>query len=234
MGPAQVWLLDVSALPAAATPVGLRATAGRLVCAVIAAALDCAVADVRTGHTCRRCGSAEHGSLRVLAPADGLRASLSHTPGLVAVAVGAVAVGVDVEAVRGDADWSALAHYVVADGEPRPLPGDLAGWFDLWTRKESALKMTGEGLLRPMPTMRLGEPRGGWSAVTLADDPDGPAPPVGMVSPLDCGPAHRGAVTVAGARPEGSAVVHRPDPVELLADLPVDPGHRAELLAGLR
>jgi 4'-phosphopantetheinyl transferase len=100
-------------------------------------------------------GRSPHGAPVLSGAADGLRGSISHTSGLVAVAVATpgtapVGVGVDVEAVRA-LDAVAFADRWFARDESRwvrSLPPELRvlGVLSLWTRKEAAGKALGVGL----------------------------------------------------------------------------------------
>ncbi|MFE7274722.1 4'-phosphopantetheinyl transferase family protein [Streptomyces sp. NPDC057623] len=102
-----------------------------------------------------RVGRAASGAPELSGAASGLLVGVSHTRGLVTVAVagpgtGALGVGVDVEAVR-PLDALALAgRWFTADEAAwvRALPPALrsAGLLDLWTRKEAAGKSLGTGL----------------------------------------------------------------------------------------
>lgn len=159
----------------------LRVVAGQV--------LEVDPARVLIAHTCLRCGTSEaadahgrpvvagvlsapeagacaaaggHRSGAIVAgSADetGVSLSLSHSGGLVLVAVATGAhVGVDVEQVRPFApellaeilapeELADLHHPAVSVRAPRPadLPAETA--TAIWTRKESVLKATGEGLL---------------------------------------------------------------------------------------
>lgn len=80
-----------------------------------------------------------------------LHFNLSHSGVHVALAVGPEAVGVDVEQLRPARDWEAIARRFFAADEQRWLArfGDSerqARFFELWSRKESLLKATGDGL----------------------------------------------------------------------------------------
>ncbi|MEU5210230.1 4'-phosphopantetheinyl transferase superfamily protein [Streptomyces sp. NPDC020742] len=84
-----------------------------------------------------------------------LHASVSHSGGLIAVAVSTGAeMGVDVETVD-PAKPARLAKRVLDPAELdrfQALPGDQRpqAFFRMWTRKEAVLKATGEGLRLPM------------------------------------------------------------------------------------
>jgi 4'-phosphopantetheinyl transferase len=85
------------------------------------------------------------------APDPGLQFNLSHAGACVALAVGPSAVGVDVEQVRLGRDLEGIARRFFAPEEQRWLARFDASerpqrFFELWSRKESLLKATGEGL----------------------------------------------------------------------------------------
>jgi 4'-phosphopantetheinyl transferase len=85
-------------------------------------------------------------------PADpGLEFNLSHSGHSVALAVGNRPVGVDIELLRPTLDWQPIAKRFFSADEQRWLEGfDSAEqpqqFVALWSRKESLLKATGEGI----------------------------------------------------------------------------------------
>ena len=99
-------------------------------------------------------GTDPYGCPVVLAPdrARPLQLSLSHTPGLIAVALARrLGCGVDVERVRDDVDLELLATAICSPAELawfRRLPpsGRQEAFFGLWTVKEALLKAAGVGL----------------------------------------------------------------------------------------
>jgi 4'-phosphopantetheinyl transferase len=100
---------------------------------------------VQVDRTCARCGAA-HGKPQLLG--TGLHASVTHSQSVVGVAVSQSGpVGLDAEFVS-EVDWEPLTEQVLAPTEP--YPSDRTAFFVYWTRKESVLKATGEGLLQPM------------------------------------------------------------------------------------
>lgn len=144
--------------------------------------------DIVIDRTCDRCGE-PHGRPRILD--SGLRASISHSGGFVAVALTAVAdVGIDIEAIDEQRPYEPLIDYVCGPSE-RSYVGAREDLYVCWTRKESILKAVGVGLAVPMVELTVTAPaappaltayRGGDLAVHMAD-----------VSP---GPGYAGAVTV--------------------------------------
>jgi 4'-phosphopantetheinyl transferase len=125
--------------------------------AVVAACTGRRPADVSFDRTCRQCGR-PHGKPAVT---DGdLEFSVAHSGDLVAVAVAAAPVGVDVEQLEGRArelgggGVQALAGLVFAEREMAALaavaPSDRDRAFLVaWTRKEAVTKARGDGLRVP-------------------------------------------------------------------------------------
>jgi 4'-phosphopantetheinyl transferase len=86
----------------------------------------------------------------------GIHFNLSHTKGLVAVAVGLCEHGLDVEPIR-DAVNLAVARHAFARQEIAWLEGlgagrQAEGFLRLWTLKEAFIKATGLGLSQPLDT----------------------------------------------------------------------------------
>ena len=85
-----------------------------------------------------------------------LRFNVSHSNGLALIAVSAGRrLGVDIEMIRAEVDTLTLAEQFFSLGERaslRSLPNQLRvpAFFACWTRKESFLKATGEGLSFPL------------------------------------------------------------------------------------
>ena len=124
---------------------------------VIAAGTGRRPADVSFDRTCRQCGK-PHGKPAVTG--GDLELSVAHSGDLVAVAVAAAPVGVDVEQMDGrrhelgGGDVQALARLVFAEREMAELaaaaPADRARAFLVaWTRKEAVTKATGDGMRVP-------------------------------------------------------------------------------------
>lgn len=77
--------------------------------------------------------------------------NLSHAGRYVALALGSAPVGVDCERVQSQRDWDAIAARFFAPVECDWLAQFDAGercrrFFELWSRKESVLKASGDGL----------------------------------------------------------------------------------------
>lgn len=101
---------------------------------------------------CGDCGK-PHGKPVIIGSA--LEASVSHSGQRIAVALSEVgSVGIDVEQI-GDRDLSLLLPYVFSPAELAALPDPEASFYRAWTRKESLLKATGEGLRVPMSTLTV-------------------------------------------------------------------------------
>ncbi len=85
-------------------------------------------------------------------PAERLRFSLSHTHGLIAVAVArGWQVGVDVERMREHTDFDVITPSLLAGSEKNWFPqiepaGREAAFVSLWTMKEALLKACGAGI----------------------------------------------------------------------------------------
>jgi 4'-phosphopantetheinyl transferase len=148
---------------------------------------------VAIDRTCPDC-ERPHGRPRL--PGTGLHVSVAHSGDWVAVALTEVApVGVDVEQVI-DIDVSALAKSVLDTDESAGLQS-IRNFFVYWTRKESALKATGDGLTVPMnrvlvsapdePAELLGYPgrqRAGRLVARMCDLVPGPGRGEGYVAAL--------------------------------------------------
>lgn len=123
---------------------------------VLAAHLGTAPSRIAMDRTCR-CGE-QHGKPRLAASPESPGFSLTHSGELVGVALGPDAVGLDVEQQRPLA-VAGLADHVLSEAERAAPPPDAATFLVTWTRKESLLKATGDGLTSPMTAITLGPPR---------------------------------------------------------------------------
>ncbi|MEV6393933.1 4'-phosphopantetheinyl transferase superfamily protein [Streptomyces sp. NPDC051907] len=126
---------------------------------------------------CSHCGG-PHG--RPYVPGDGVHFSLSHTSGLVMIALAGAPVGIDVESVPDPGTVAEVADqlHVQERRELDALPAAErpAAFARCWTRKEALLKATGVGLNEELSRTLVGagaEPasQDDW---LLADLPAGP------------------------------------------------------------
>ena len=119
-----------------------------------------------------------HGKPSLIAPLGDLKFNLSHTPGLVLLAVcRGMNVGVDVERFRSDLNVKEIAGRFFSAAEQRSLlqmPVALSheAFFRCWTRKEAFVKARGEGLSCPLDSFDVSvEPDA--EEVRLTTRPDG-------------------------------------------------------------
>ena len=131
--------------------------------------------------------------------------NLSHSQGLalVALTIGGN-VGVDLEKIRPEADWQALARRFFTAAESRAIDAcaprrRVRAFFACWTRKEAFVKAAGGGIAE------------GFKACAVSVDPDAPA------ELLRAGPVE------FGSGDEGAAW--------WLTDLPAPAGYAAALAA---
>lgn len=127
-----------------------------------------------------RFAAARRGKPFLVDPPGDLRFSMTHTRGMVAVALTeAIEIGVDVEPANRRAESMKLAERFFAPEEAallRALEGEARrdAFFAIWTLKEAVVKATGEGLFRPLDsfvisldpprvTMRDPAAAGAWS-----------------------------------------------------------------------
>jgi 4'-phosphopantetheinyl transferase len=130
---------------------------------------------------CTTCGGA-HGKPRLAHPS--LQVSLSYVAGAVAVAVTDEGpVGVDLERLPAT-DFDGFDGVALAPGETASTTAERAR---LWTRKEAALKATGDGLSRDPRTVDV---RGSTALGAHLLDVDVPGPLAAAVAVL-CGPRPR-------------------------------------------
>ncbi|MFD7614066.1 4'-phosphopantetheinyl transferase family protein [Streptomyces sp. NPDC059828] len=176
-----------------------HATAAVLLRTLAARYAGCPAGRVRVDRTCAGCGQ-PHGKPQL--PGLDLHVSLSHTDDLIAVAVTrAGPVGVDVERIDRGLDHRALARYALSGEETAWFreTEPVTGFYLVWTRKESILKATGDGLRVPMATLTLSAP---GLPVRLLDATAHPGLPArARTTDLRPGPDHVAAVTVLADRP---------------------------------
>lgn len=134
--------------------------------------------------TCGRCGR-QHGKPQVVVGGrpSPLRVSVAHSGGAALFAFAAsTEVGVDVEEVRPDFDWSPVLHDVFSEAERRqteatePDPASRRRrYYERWVAKEAVLKAMGTGLDGPVKEVdTTGGPHTtwrGWAVQPLPLDP---------------------------------------------------------------
>ncbi len=115
-------------------------------------ALGVEARDVSVERTCDGCGG-PHGKPSL--PGTGLFVSVSHSAGVVAVAMTTAApIGVDVEECA-PRDTAGLARSVLAPGERARTAREF---YTYWCRKEAVVKATGAGLRTPLPLVTVSAP----------------------------------------------------------------------------
>lgn len=151
--------------------------------------LDVEPTAINVDRTCSRCG-AGHG--KPLLPGTALHVSVTHSGALVGVAVSTIAqVGLDVEQ-HTDLAYEQLVPLVLADGEPNPR--SRREFLRYWTRKESVVKATGDGLMTDLTTVAVTGPAESAALLSYA----GTELPASMadLNPL---PDHLAALTILAA-----------------------------------
>jgi 4'-phosphopantetheinyl transferase len=178
-------------------------TATALLKVVVAESADCDPWNVKRRLECPDCGG-PHGPPAVVGST--LNVSISHSGDRVAVALCADgAVGVDVEQVIADVDVDSMLRFVLGDAEREGFrevqdrPARVEAFFHCWTRKESVLKATGDGLRIPMSSVTLGAPHDPARLTRFIDRPN--LVETAQIVDLDPGPGYVGAVTVLSGRP---------------------------------
>jgi 4'-phosphopantetheinyl transferase len=150
-------------------------------------------ATFQVDRTCPTC-SLQHGRPQLGGAAQDWFVSVTHAGSLVGVALTqAGPVGLDVEPVT-DRDYVPLCDAMLAPGEPRP--DSLHEFLVYWTRKESVLKATGDGLTRPMTDAVVSAPSAPPRLVTY-----GGRPIAAMMVDLSPAPDHVSALTVLSSQP---------------------------------
>jgi 4'-phosphopantetheinyl transferase len=173
----------------------------RLVCAD---AIGLPAQQVPVDRTCPRCERA-HG--RPTIPGYGLHVSVSHSGRRVAIATGPVPLGVDVEEVTPIA-LGDLAEPTLGPGE---AVGRVEEFFTYWTRKESAVKATGDGLAVPLSGILVSRPQEPARLVAYGTRPG----LVATMRDLRPGTGYAAALTLLA---DGPWQVRERDATRLLAD----------------
>lgn len=169
---------------------------------VLSALLRIPPREVPLDRTCPRCGR-PHGKPRL--PTGRPQLSVSHSGDRVAVAVTMAApVGVDVERVHASFDIREMAEEVLTDAEfsqvmNRPCRERLDVFFTYWTRKESVLKATGEGLSVPLRGIAVSGPGEGARLLSCEHHPR--LVETASLFDLNPGTGYRAALTVLHAPP---------------------------------
>ncbi len=178
----------------------------------LAERLGIAPGEVALGNdSCPVCGSPEHGRPVSLDDPDHIHWSISHTHGLVAVAVGSAAIGVDVESLSATSDTDFLDEVGTHPADAaaldmvRPSPdssgavgSDLSrARLGRWARLESVLKVTGAGLGVDPATVAVGLTGTVTTAVNLPGD-GGHRSILTTVTDLAVGDSHVAALALSG------------------------------------
>lgn len=111
-----------------------------------------------------------------------LHFSLSHSHGLIMIALAPVEVGCDIERIDPDLAWRPLAERFFSPGERRallalPEAGARRAFFDCWSRKEAYVKAIGLGLSYPLDAFDVSVGRearlagqAGWTIMDAAPE----------------------------------------------------------------
>jgi 4'-phosphopantetheinyl transferase len=157
-----------------------------------------AASELRVAPSALRWDLGRYGKPELAAPWSGLSTSLSHSAGLVAVAITAGRrVGVDIEHLAPRLDVVAMSSrfYPPAEAAYVAAGGDASARADrftrLWTRKEAAVKAAGGRL---WPNLRIAVLDG--DVVSCAEPPG-----VHQVADVPVPAGYRAAVALAGAAP---------------------------------
>ena len=162
-------------------------------------------ADVRFDRTCGECGEA-HGK-PVMKGSAAIEHSVAHSGDLIAVAVAADPVGVDVEQLDGrrrplgaDGDPESLARLVLSGAEQAALaavPRDdrARAFLTAWARKEAVTKATGDGLRTPFSEVVVAADAGPPRLVSWPYPRD---PRAVTLLDLDAAPGYVAALAVLG------------------------------------
>lgn len=172
-----------------------------------AAELDARPRELVVDRTCTSCPR-RHGKPRL--PGSDLHVSVSHSGEVVAVATARTyPVGVDVEQLT-STDYGPLLRHVLAPPEAGTVHS-ARDFFVYWSRKESALKATGDGLATPMTDLVVAPPSAAPRLLRYGADA---RPTAAMADLAGAGDGYAAAVTLLGP---GPLAVDERDADELLA-----------------
>ena len=176
-----------------------RFVAGRALLRLVAARYLGAVPEsVHVTADCPDC-SLPHGKPMIVG--SDLEVSISHAGRRVAVAITrAGTVGVDVEEIDPDlrvADL--LVHVLTAPERAYPSADGAKGFYRMWTRKEAALKATGDGLRVPLSGIEVSAPDD--EPVILRFERDAPRADQFVIADLDAGAGYLASIAVISAGP---------------------------------
>jgi 4'-phosphopantetheinyl transferase len=77
----------------------------------------------------------------------GIEFNISHSGDYVVIAISSQPIGIDVEVINYDFDYTSLIPTIFSEEETEYInQSKTIGFYTLWTRKEAILKATGEGL----------------------------------------------------------------------------------------
>lgn len=169
----------------------------------VAQLIGCGPFDVKLRRECPDCRRL-HGRPEVVGGTPNV--SISHSGDRVAVAQCADGpVGVDVEQMNPDVDVDSMLRFLLSAAERQAFSevqgrqARLQAFFNYWTRKESVLKATGDGLRIPMSNVTLASPHRPAQVTGFTDHPE--LVDTAQIVDLHPGPGYVGAVTVLSARP---------------------------------
>jgi 4'-phosphopantetheinyl transferase len=172
---------------------------------VLASMLGGEPRDLHLLRRCTTCGATDHGKpslpLRDGGSLPPLQFNLAHSGSVVAVAVAhaRTPVGVDVELVKPEMNWAATRRHVFTPAEWERSAGaddPTTARFQLWARKESLVKATGDGLsveLAGVNVDSIPEPSQ-FGPAAIAGQPSGDL----RVADLQLAPGTAAAVALAG------------------------------------
>jgi 4'-phosphopantetheinyl transferase len=134
---------------------------------------------------------------------SGITFNVSHSGGIALFAISRGRdVGVDVEQIKPDIEVEAIGRRFFSAHEQAQLfalPAEerLEAFFRCWTRKESYIKATGDGLSLPLSQFDVSLEAGAMDAL-VATRPDGSEAREWLLQEVPCGPGYAAAVCVRG------------------------------------